>query len=603
MENMMFQNFTPPSAPIVGQARLRALRKIMAEAGVDGLLVPHADEQRNEYLPENTQRLAWLTGFTGSAGQALILANKAILFVDGRYTLQAAQQVDEAHWTVESLIDCPPSKWLKLQNEDLNIAYDPWLHTAQEIHTLEAVCKPIALQENAIDAIWDNQPSAPMGQVSIHPLEFAGQTTAQKLDIMQTALQEAGADLCVICDASSVSWLFNIRGKDVEHTPLVLAHVILRLNQKPVLLIHPEKLNEATRSYLAACAELQNPENLVSTIKALSHQKTALLDLNASPYALTQLVESVDGKVIYGPDPVALPRARKNSAEIAGSREAHMRDGAAVSTFLSWFEEQAPGSVTEIEIAQKLETIRRDMAGNRPLMDISFDTISGSGPNGAIVHYRVTQETNRTAQNGELFLIDSGAQYEDGTTDITRTLAVGDTSPEARRCYTLVLKGHIALSTARFPAGTRGVDIDILARNALWRAGMDYAHGTGHGVGAYLAVHEGPQNISKRGMSVLEPGMILSNEPGYYRNGKFGIRIENLILVKEAEPIKGGDIPMLGFETLTLAPYDRRLIEANMLDDWERDWVNTYHARVLAELRDRVSGETKEWLIQACAPL
>jgi Xaa-Pro aminopeptidase len=599
----MFQSFDAPATPVTGNRRLAALRAEIAKAGADALLIPHGDEQRNEYLPACNERLAWLTGFTGSAGAALVLADRAVLFVDGRYTLQASQQVDDNHWQFESLVDTPPAKWLEAQDKRLTLAYDPWLHSPQDVAALEKAADLVPLGGNPVDTVWADRPAPPQGAVSVHPLKFAGRSAEEKRADMDAALAKAGGDICVLSDATSVNWLFNIRGKDVSHMPLALAHAILCKGEMPLIFIDPAKLDDAARDYLDTLAERHDPSDLIAQIKAMSAGKSVMLDPAQNPHAMFTLVEDAGGTVLRESDPVTLPKACKNEAELEGARAAHRRDGAAVSSFLAWMEGQKPGTVSEIEAAERLENFRRNMAGNMPLMEVAFDTISGSGPNGAIVHYRVNEGTNRTAQAGELYLVDSGGQYQDGTTDITRTIAIGDVTEETKRCYTLVLKGHLAFGRARFPKGTRGMDLDALARNPLWQTGLDYGHGTGHGVGSYLGVHEGPQNISKRGTAVLEAGMIVSNEPGYYRSGEFGIRIENLEIVTEPTEIAGGDIAMHGFETLTLCPYARDLIATDLLDVWEIERINAYHAWVLEELSPRVNEAVKAWLVAACAPL
>ncbi len=595
----MFQSFDAPATDTGGAGRLSVMRAVLLAKSADALIVPHADAQRNEYLPANAERLAWLTGFTGSAGAAIVTQTDAVLLVDGRYTLQAHDQSAGNGWTVASLVDEPPHIWLEGRNARL--AYDPWMHTQNEIERLEKVATLVALNENPIDAAWQNRPAEPQGAVSIHPFARNGMLTADKLEAVRDAITKADADLCVLSDAASVSWLFNIRGSDVAHTPLVLAHAIVPREGEPVLFIDAAKLDMEVTAFLTQVTELREPSDLLAHLSRLSDKARVMLDPDQAPYALALAIEKAGGTVVNGRDPVVLPRAIKNETEIDGTRAAHIRDGAAVSAFFAWLDNQAPGSIDEITAAKRLESFRTNMAGDTPLRDISFDTISGSGPHGAIIHYRVTEATNRMLGAGELYLCDSGGQYEDGTTDITRTVAIGEPSADQRRCYTLVLKGHISVSTARFPRGTRGVEIDPLARLPLWKAGLDYAHGTGHGVGSYLAVHEGPQSISKRGMGALLPGMIVSNEPGYYREGAFGIRIENLLLVREADSVEGDEIPMLSFETLTLTPYDRRLIDTGLLTNEEADWLDAYHVRVW----DTLSGAVPDtaWLKAACAPL
>jgi Xaa-Pro aminopeptidase len=590
-------------------ARLRAR---MAQAGLDGFLVPRADEHQGEYVPERAERLRWLTGFTGSAGAALVMADRALLFVDGRYTLQAAVQVDSSTFTIESLIDNPPAKWLAAHaGAGAAIGYDPWLHTIAEAEGLRAALEKaggrlVAVEENPLDAIWADRPAAPAEPIEIQPLAFAGELAKDKIARLGAGLTADGADHAVLTDPSSLAWVFNIRGHDVPHTPLALGFAILPAEGLPLVFLSRAKLTIETEAYLTQFATVLEPEELEGHLAAQAAQGARIgLDPSLAADRLRLIVEDNGGTVVRLADPARLPRAVKNEAELEGSRAAHRRDGAAMVRFLHWLDTQAPGSIDEIAAVTALEGFRR-AAGEETQMklrDISFDTISGAGPNGAIVHYRVTTDTNRVLGDGELYLVDSGGQYQDGTTDITRTVAIGAPDEEMRERATLVLKGLIAISTLRFPAGTRGSDIDVLARHALWQAGLDYAHGTGHGVGSFLAVHEGPQRIAKTGTQPLLAGMILSNEPGYYRTGHYGIRLENLIVVKPAEPIPGGEIAMHGFETLTLAPFDRRLIRADLLTPAERAWLDAYHARVLDEIGPAVSGAASDWLKAATAPL
>ena len=597
---MPFQTYDAPPPAFHSHDRLAALRAIMAERDLDAILVPHADAQRNEYLPANAERLAWISGFTGSAGAALVLTDEAILFVDGRYTLQAAQQADADRWTIESLVDRPPHDWLA-DHPGLRVGLDPWLVSKAEADRIADTATLVPLDTNPIDTVWHERPDAPRGAARIHPFEYAGRPTSKKLADIQATLDKADVDLTVLSDASSVSWLFNVRGADIAHTPLVLAHAIVTREGEPLLFVDSGKLDIEVRAFLTQVASLHEPSELVAHLQRLAPSAAVGLDATASPYALHAIVMDAGGTVVALPDPVVAPRSIKNRAEIAGARASHLRDGVAMVAFLAWLDDQPPGTITEIEAARSLEAFRKDNAGDTPLLDVSFDTISGSGPNGAIVHYRVTEATDRPLGEGELYLVDSGGQYPDGTTDITRTVAIGRSTAEHRRCFTLVLKGHIAIARARFPKGTRGVDLDVLARAALWRAGLDYAHGTGHGVGSALSVHEGPQGLSRRAMTAFEPGMIVSNEPGYYRTGAFGIRIENLLLVHEAQSVNDGDIEMLGFENLTLAPIDRRLIDTALLDADEIAWLDAYHHRVadtLGPLTDR-----QDWLKAACARL
>ncbi|MEE9375459.1 MAG: aminopeptidase P family protein [Rhizobiaceae bacterium] len=605
----MFQKFNTTNAPVIGDTRLNKLRQLMRTEGIDALIVPHADEQNNEYLPKDKERLLWLTGFSGSAGNAIITHEQAVLFVDGRYTLQADEQLDRNHWTIDSIEKTPLSTWLSANIKQGDaIGIDPWLHTSNQVSGLnkaagKASATLVELKDNPIDAIWDDQPAPPLEPAFIHELSFAGRLTRDKMDEMHAALASNNADLCVLTDPASICWLFNIRGSDVAHTPITLAHAILRYDEEPILFIDKRKLDVETRAFLNQVASLAAPSELETQLRAHSKNARVMLDPDLAPHALSSIVENAKGKVLRAQDPVSQPRAQKNEVEVLGSKAAHLRDGAAVCTFLAWLDNQETGTIDEITAAEKLEKTRVEMSVNMPLREISFDTISGAGPNGAIVHYRVNEDSNRLLMEGDLYLCDSGAQYDDGTTDITRTVAIGNIGEEERKAFTLVLKGHIAIAQARFPKGTRGIDLDPFARSALWQAGLDYAHGTGHGVGSYLSVHEGPQSISKRGMQKILPGMIISNEPGYYREGKFGIRIENLVLVHEAMKIEGGDEAMLGFETLSLAPIDQRLINGAMLTKTERDWLNDYHHWVDNNLQELVSEEVAVWLREATKPL
>jgi len=605
----MFQSFDTVADPGQGIARVARLREWMAANGLDGVLVPRADEHQGEYVAPRAERLQWLTGFTGSAGAALILADSAHIFVDGRYTLQVRAQVDPATFTVESLVETPPAKWLAANAaEGVRIGIDPWLHTIAEARALRAALEArgaqlVALDENPVDAIWSDQPAPPLAKVAIQPFQLAGELARDKLARLAEAVRARGADCAVLTDPSSVAWAFNIRGADVAHTPLALAFAVIAAEGEHRLFIDSRKLDIEAKAYLTQLCMLAEPAGLEP---ALARKELRVgLDPSLAAERLRMLVADAGGMVIEMADPARLPRAVKNAAELEGARAAHRRDGAAVTRFLHWLKSRPAGSEDEISVAVALEDFRRRVGEEMqmPLRDISFDTISGAGPNGAIIHYRVTAPTNRKLADGELYLVDSGGQYQDGTTDITRTVAIGEPASEMRRHYTLVLKGMIGVSMMRFPAGTRGQDIDPVARMALWKAGLDYAHGTGHGVGAYLSVHEGPQRIAKTGAEKLLPGMIVSNEPGYYKEGAYGIRLENLIVVTPAEPLPDGEIPMHGLETLTLAPFDRRLIATEMLTAEERGWLDAYHARVLAEIGPMVDGEVRAWLEAATAPL
>ncbi|MEO1198206.1 MAG: aminopeptidase P family protein [Pseudomonadota bacterium] len=604
----MFQSFDVLSDPSTVAPRLAALRAHMAKLGLDLLLVPRADAYQNEYLPPDQERLAWLTGFTGSAGYAIISQASAILFVDGRYTLQAAAQTDTSRFEVVHLIDVGPLKHLQtMLQAGQTIGFDPWLHTRAGITKLRDLAKRkgadlAALDSNPVDALWDDRPPPPLAPIAVHPVALAGTAPDAKLEEIRAELSERQADALVITQPDNLAWLFNVRGGDVGHTPLPLGFAVIARESRPTVFFAPEKLDETVRTHLSAHADIAEPGAFLTALTDLGRAGTAVsLSFSATAEQIVRTLEEAGAKLIDKPDPCTLAKAKKTDAEIAGTRTAHIRDGAAIARFLAWFEAEAPkGGLDEIAAATKLEACRRE---TNQLKDISFDTISGAGPNGAIVHYRVTTDTNRRISSGELYLVDSGGQYTDGTTDITRTLSVSTVTDDQRRAFTLVLKGMIAISTARFPKGTTGAQLDALARINLWTSGFDYDHGTGHGVGSYLGVHEGPQRISKTGHVALESGMILSNEPGYYREGAFGIRIENLVLVTQATQIPGGDIDMLGFETLTFAPIDRALIDPDLLSNDERSWLNDYHTAVYAKLSPDLDEMTRVWLERACAEI
>jgi Xaa-Pro aminopeptidase len=603
----MFQTFATISDPEAAKDRVKRLRALLAEEGLAAFLVPRADEHQGEYVAPSAERLKWLTGFSGSAGLAAIARRQTALFVDGRYTVQVRAECDPELFEFPGLARAKLSDWLaaKLKRGD-TIGFDPWLHTIGEIARLEEALaakglklKPVS--RNLVDRIWGRErPAPPAAPVVPHPQKYSGRPADAKIADIQKTLKEAGEDAVILTLPDSICWAFNIRGSDVPHNPIVLAFAIIPAAGKPELFIAKEKIGPEARAHLAAVARLSNPRTLKARIAALRKAKKRVrLDPERSAWWFGRAL----GLKAFarGSDPCLPLKAIKNTAEIRGARASHIRDGAALARYLAWLDREAPkGSLDEITAVRELEAVR---AGTQALKEISFDTISGSGPNGAIVHYRVTEATNRKLAPGELFLLDSGAQYLDGTTDITRTIAIGQPSDEMRERFTLVLKGHIAIAASRFPKGTRGIDLDSFARRALWEKGLDYDHGTGHGVGSYLSVHEGPQSISRAGMAPLEPGMICSNEPGYYKEGAYGIRIENLVLVKEPEKPTGGDREMLAFETLTLVPIDRRLIDKSLLSADEIRWLDAYHARVRDLISPEVDPDTRVWLEAATEPL
>jgi Xaa-Pro aminopeptidase len=601
-----FQSFDDLSEGAQSAARVAELRSELKRRRLDGFVVPRSDRQQNEYLPPSEERLAWLTGFTGSAGAAVVLADRAALFVDGRYSVQATTQVDGKIFSIEHLVEHPPEQWLE-QNltKGAKLGYDPWLHTSEQVEKLRKACASagaelIAIDSNPIDALWRDRPAPPAGAATLRELKLAGETAPDKLKRIRIELKKLRADALLVSDAQNVAWAFNIRGADVTHTPLALAFALIPQDGRPSLYIEATKLNNQVRHALEDFTDVRAPEDLTHDLGKLS-SKTVRLDQASASDALTRLLTDNGGKPQRGADPIILLKATKNHAEIVGSRAAHKRDGVAMARFLAWFDKEAPsGKLAEIDAVAALESFRRDTGA---LKDISFPTIAGAGPNGAIVHYRVTRASNRRIGMNELFLIDSGAQYEDGTTDITRTVIVGEPSEEMRDRFTRVLKGHIAIATAVFPENTSGAQLDPLARTALWQAGLDFDHGTGHGVGSYLSVHEGPARISKLGTVALRRGMILSNEPGYYKTAAYGIRIENLVLVIAAPEPVGAEKPLNAFETLTLAPIDRRLIETRMLTTKERVWLDSYHARVQEVIGPLVDKPTRIWLAAAARSL
>lgn len=587
--------------------RLTALREQLARDRLDGFVVPLTDEHMSEYVGAYAQRLAWLTGFQGSAGTAVVLPEEAAIFTDGRYTLQVREQVDAAHWQFVGVPETSVAAWLR-QNapEGARIGYDPWLHTrrwAEEAGKAlrERGAELVAVDTNPVDAVWPDRPARSLARLEVHEDRFAGKPSADKRADMAVWLTEKKADAVVLAALDSIAWTFNIRGRDVERTPVALAFAIVRADAGAEIFVDPAKVDEAVLAHLGAEVTVRPREDFAAALAALGG-KTVAVDPQRSVAAIFGALTDAGATLLEHRDPAVLPKAVKNPVEVAGMRAAHVRDGAALSRFLHWLSVAGPaGGETELSAIARLQAFREETGA---LVDLSFDTIAGSGPNGAIVHYRADEATNRPVEPGTLLLVDSGGQYRDGTTDVTRTVAIGTPDGAMRRAFTLVLKGHVALATAVFPKGTKGGQLDILARQYLWAAGLDYAHGTGHGVGSFLSVHEGPQRIATviEGDEPLQPGMILSNEPGYYRAGAWGIRIENLVLV-EPRDIAGAERETMGFETLTLAPIDRSLIDVSMLSPAERDWIDAYHARVMTEIGPLVDAETRAWLTEVCAPL
>ena len=601
------------------QARLSALREELVRRDLAGFVVPLSDEHLSEYVGEYAQRLQWLTGFAGSAGTACVLTDEdaddtgAAIFVDGRYTIQVRDEVDMDLWSAHNVPSTSPAKWLAAHAaKGAQIGFDPWLHSPEWAKSArkalgEAGIELVAVESNPIDAVWQDRPAPSAAPAVIQPDEQAGRSSAEKRETIAETLREKNCDAAVITALDSIAWLFNLRGKDIARTPVALSFAIVHADGTARLFIAPDKVDAALAAHLGKGVTTCDREDFAAALGEYAG-KTVAVDPARAVTAVFSTLEDAGATVKRMTDPTVLPKAIKTEAEISGHRAAQARDGAALSRFLHWIAREGPsGEVTEMAAADRLEAFRAETGR---LEDLSFDTISGSGPNGAIVHYRVNEETDRTIAPGSVFLVDSGGQYVDGTTDVTRTVWIGPEAPpsEVRDRFTRVLKGHIALARAVFPRDTPGSALDVLARQFLWEGGVDYAHGTGHGVGAYLAVHEGPQNIGKPGRARsdaeqgLVPGMILSNEPGYYKAGAYGIRIENLVLVAPRE-IDGAEEDMLGFETLTHAPIDRTLIDTAMLSDQERAWLDAYHARVEDIVGPRIAGEAREWLKTACAPL
>lgn len=603
----MFQNFDVKGGPAVGRRHLPKLRRALQQAGLDGLIVPHEDEYQNEYLPEATERLAWATGFTGSAGAAVVLAETAILFVDGRYTLQGRAQTDPKLFEVRDLVEEGVTGWIKADApEGATLGYDPKLVSPDALARLSEAAKARgvtlkAVAPNPIDVAWSDRPAMPAAVITAHPLEHAGESHGDKRARLAQNLADAGVDAALLTAPASLAWLFNIRGGDVAHTPLPLGAAVLNDDGTATLFVAPEKMTPEVERHLGNAVAVRPEAELEAAFADLAGKTVRVDPASASAWAFGAL-EAAGAAISRGPDPVALPRACKNAIEVEGARRAHVRDAAAIVRFLHWLATEAQsGKVDEIEAALKLQELR---LASSELKDLSFESISGAGPNSALPHYRVNTKSNRKLKRGSLYLIDSGGQYPDGTTDITRTVAIGRPTREMKERNTLVLKGHIALSRVRFPKGTTGTHLDAFARQFLWAAGLDYDHGTGHGVGSYLGVHEGPQRIAKGpNATALQPGMIVSNEPGYYKEGAYGIRIENLQVVTPPEAVEGGERAMLGFETLTMAPLDKGLIVKAMLTKEERAWLAAYLETVWDRVGPHVDGDAKTWLEDACKAL
>jgi Xaa-Pro aminopeptidase len=607
--NKPFQSFDEHGDSSQCAPRLAALRAELARRGLDGFLVPRADEHQGEYVPKRAERLAWLTGFTGSAGMAAVLKDKAAVFVDGRYTLQVRNQTDTSLFDTLDLMNDGPANWLEANlGQNMKLGYDPWLHTQGGVERLRQSVERVGanlvpMPSNPIDAVWKDQPPPPTARAVPHPLELAGESSEAKRIRLAEDLTRRRIDAAVVTLPDSICWLLNIRGADVPHTPFALSFAILQGSGELDLFMDERKSSPELKRHLGNRVRVRAPSEFPAELGTMKGKRVLADPVTAAAFVFDRLNEA-GATIVRAADPAQLPKACKNPTELAGVRKAHVRDGQALSRFLAWLAREAPkGGLTEIDTVVQLEEFRRKTGA---LKDVSFDSISGAGPHGAIVHYRVTKKTNRKIEPGQLFLIDSGAQYEDGTTDVTRTVAIGEPSVEMRDRFTRVLKGHIALGTAHFPEGTNGAQLDSFARRPLWEAGLDYGHGTGHGVGAYLSVHEGPQNISPRGTAqALKPGMICSNEPGYYKTGAYGIRIENLVVVTELPPIPGGEKTMMGFETITMAPIDLTLVEPSLLTPDEKDWLNAYHARVREAVAPGLADDTEAsaWLEQATRPI
>lgn len=597
------ESFTDGPAP---GDRIEAVRDKMREQGLDAFIVPRSDEFLGEYVPAKGERLYWLTGFAGSAGTAIVCLEQASIFVDGRYTVQVTEQVDPDVFEICPIAEISPADWLqKTARAGWKIGVDPWVLPKQSVERLRLSAKKagatvVSVSVNPVDAVWKDQPPAPLGPVDCHPLEFAGVASSEKRTIVADAMKGKNADAAVITATDSIAWLLNVRGSDVPRCPLPLSFAIVHSNETVDWYVDERKLLPSVRHNLDNAVAIQPFTEFKDGLAAFDG-KTVLVDPSGSPAGVLETLKQSGASVVEADDPCLLPKAIKNAVELDGTRSAHIRDGAAVSRFLAWLPSASKTGLTELQAADKLRSFR---FSDEKIRDLSFDTISASGPNGALPHYRVTDKSDRKMQEGELYLVDSGGQYLDGTTDITRTVSIGTPSEEMRDRFTRVLKGHIAVATVRFPDGVTGTQIDTLARQPLWSAGLDFDHGTGHGVGSFLNVHEGPQRISKGVPSaVLKPGMILSNEPGFYKVGHYGIRIENLVIVVDLGEAVDGNRPLYGFETITFAPIDTSLINVSMLTEPEISWFNSYHAQVLEKIGPLLDGDDLEHLKTATAPI
>ncbi|MEI6802163.1 MAG: aminopeptidase P family protein [Burkholderiales bacterium] len=607
MNETTFQSYVDRGNRAAAAMHFSRLRTYLAATGLDGFVVPHEDEWANEYVPLAYDRLAWLTGYTGTFGYAIILMDVAKLFVDGRYRIQAAEQTDPSFIDIGDAYADDASRWLGAHaRPHMRIGYDPHLHTLDGVTKLASIVKAanahlFPLECNPVDAIWVERPSTRRTKVRAHAIRYAGESSSSKRQRLGAEIEAQGADAAVITSPHSVAWLFNIRGNDVRHSPLPLAEAVLRSDGSAELFLQTDTVDDALRSWLEPQVQILPSEAFEDALRRLANQ-SALVDPQSTSAFVFDRLAQYGAHIIRGADPVVLPRAVKNATEIEGARVAHRLDGLALTKLLHWLADNSQqASLDEITICRRLETFRRD---SPELQDLSCGAIAGAGPHGALPHYRVSTCTNRVLDQNSLFLIDSGGQYFEGTTDVTRTVAIGEPSAEMRRRYTDVLKGHLRISAVRFPEGLCGHHLDALARLDLWSAGLDFDHGTGHGVGSYLPIHEGPHGITTRRITApLRPGMLVTNEPGYYKEGYFGIRIENVMLVTEPMPIQGGDRPMLAFETLTLVPYCRELIDLGRLTCEERQQINLYHARVWATHERELAKDARAWLERAVSPL